>query len=468
MTNFTGHDLLEAGYPQGPTFGKVLGYVNTYCQTYTELEQWVKANKPAPKLQLQKAGYLQINLEGGTLEEDNNYDKVMETMEALMATPTVVDACVMPDAMPAGPIGTIPVGGVVVTKNAIHPGMHSADICCSMMVTEFEGADPAALLSAIHAVTHFGRGGRKDGERFSLSPKLYDDFNSNPFTSSKKFMQQAVEHMGTQGDGNHFSFVGTNNAGNVCLVTHHGSRAPGAMLYTKGMEVAEKMTRSLAEGVLKQNSWIPADTREGEDYWAALQLVRKWTKANHSCLHAAAADVIGAKVSNRLWNEHNFVFQEDDLFYHAKGATPVHDGFLPDTDGVQIVPLNMAQPVLLIEGERNANNLGFAPHGAGRNLSRTAHRKTLDPNLTDEQVFAEETKGIVAISYCGEIDVTELPSAYKDGPKVREQMERMGLAKVVDEIQPYGSIMAGDVDKNAPWRLKREAKIKAKLLGETT
>jgi hypothetical protein len=47
-------------------------------------------------------------------------------------------------------------------------------------------------------------------------------------------------------------------------------------------------------------------------------------------------------------------------------------------------------------------------------------------------------------------------------------MERMGLAKVVDEIQPYGSIMAGDVDKNAPWRLKREAKIKAKLLGETT
>ena len=95
MSNFTGHDLIEAGYPQGPTFGKVLGYVNTYCQTYTELEQWVIANKPAPKLQLQKPGYLQINLEGGTPEEDNNYDKVMETMEALMATPTVVDACVM-------------------------------------------------------------------------------------------------------------------------------------------------------------------------------------------------------------------------------------------------------------------------------------------------------------------------------------------------------------------------------------
>lgn len=188
----------------------------------------------------------------------------------------------------------------------------------------------------------------------------------------------------------------------------------------------------------------------------------KWNEANHSCLHTAAADLAGYKVKERFWNEHNFVFQEGDLFHHAKGATPINNDFMPDSAGRQIVPLNMTQPVLIIEGETNAMNNGFAPHGAGRNLSRTGHKKTLDPNLTDEEIFAEETRGIMAISYCGDVDVTELPSAYKDGPKVREQMERMGLAKVVDEIQPYGSIMAGDVDKNAPWRLKREAKLKAK------
>ena len=280
---------------------------------------------------------------------------------------------------------------------------------------------------------------------------MYDAMKANPFLSSNKALQLATEHMGTQGDGNHFSFVGINRAGNVCLVTHHGSRGPGAFLYSSGSKLAERMTRKIAEGVLKQNAWIPFDTQEGQDYWDALQIIRKWTKANHSCLHAAAADVAGVKVIQRIWNEHNFVFQDGDTFYHAKGATPVHDAYLPDTDGVQIVPLNMTQPVLLIEGQKNAKNLGFAPHGAGRNLSRTKHRATLG-DFTPEQVFAKETAGIDARFWCGNIDVTELPSAYKDGPSVRRQMEEMNLATVVDEIMPYGAIMAGDWEKDAPWR----------------
>ena len=31
---------------------------------------------------------------------------------------------------------------------------------------------------------------------------------------------------------------------------------------------------------LKQNAWIPAETQEGRDYWDALQIIRRWTKAN--------------------------------------------------------------------------------------------------------------------------------------------------------------------------------------------
>jgi|GEM_PF-3920118 len=33
--------------------------------------------------------------------------------------------------------------------------------------------------------------------------------------------------------------------------------------------------------------------------------------------------------------------------------------------------------------------------------------------------------------------------------------EHYGLAEVVDEVIPYGSIMAGDWQQNAPWRKKR-------------
>jgi hypothetical protein len=46
--------------------------------------------------------------------------------------------------------------------------------------------------------------------------------------------------MGTQGDGNHFFLSDFKNTGNTMLVTHHGSRAPGAALYDKGMKVANR------------------------------------------------------------------------------------------------------------------------------------------------------------------------------------------------------------------------------------
>jgi tRNA-splicing ligase RtcB (3'-phosphate/5'-hydroxy nucleic acid ligase) len=41
---------------------------------------------------------------------------------------------------------------------------------------------------------------------------------------------------------------------------------------------------------------------------------------------------------------------------------------------------------------------------------------------------------------------------------VRAQMAGFGLAEVVDEIRPYGCIMAGDWERGAPWRLKAAAK----------
>jgi hypothetical protein len=67
-------------------------------------------------------------------------------------------------------------------------------------------------------------------------------------------------------------------------------------------------------------------------------------------------------------------------------------------------------------------------------------------------VFFEETKGLDVRFYCGKIDISELPSAYKNAKSVRSQMEEFGLGNVIDEIQPYGSIMAGDIPRGRRWR----------------
>ena len=60
-----------------------------------------------------------INIKAENEMEAVNVDSVIKTMKEVMKTPTVVDGAVMPDACPAGSVGTIPVGGVVATKNAI-------------------------------------------------------------------------------------------------------------------------------------------------------------------------------------------------------------------------------------------------------------------------------------------------------------------------------------------------------------
>jgi RNA-splicing ligase RtcB len=334
------------------------------------------------------------------------------------------------------------------------------------MVTEFAQAEPKDIMDAVHKATHFGPGGRPNGQRYTLSPQLYDGFRENRFLQDKKILQAAQEHLGTQGDGNHFAYVGRSSAnGTTCLVTHHGSRGPGAGLYRLGMRAAETWRKKLSVGVLKQNAWIPADSDEGIAYWEALQLIRKWTKANHNCLHQAATEIAGADPRARFWNEHNFVFRKGDLYYHAKGATPVDTEMLPDSEGVQIVPLNMAEPVLLIRGDVTERNLGFAPHGAGRNLSRSAHKRLM-AGRTEAEIFAEETEGLDVRFYSGIVDVSELPSAYKPAETVRAQMKAYGLADVVDEIVPYGSIMAGDWERDAPWRVKARAKHAAKLAAD--
>ena len=449
----TGRDLIAWGHRPGPAFRSLLERANAALEQGRPTEavrEALSAELPPPApdpLPLHPTGAVPFHrlIEPEGEDEVENVARVVRTMTAVMRTPTVVGGAVMPDACPAGPVGTIPVGGVVAASGAIHPGMHSADICCSVMMTDLGRAEPSAVLDAVASVTHFGPGGRPQGRRFTVSMDLLDAFRANPFLGSSKLLHAAQSHMGTQGDGNHFAFVGRSAAtGRTALVTHHGSRGPGALLYKAGMEVAERFRRALSPETLRQNAWIPAETEEGRAYWEALQLIRRWTKANHAAIHGATIEALRAEAGERVWNEHNFVFERDGVFLHGKGATPAWAGFAADDTGLTLVPLNMAEPVLVVRGRDEARALGFAPHGAGRNVSRSEHRRRMGA-LTPEQALARETRGLDVRFAAGGIDPSELPSSYKGAASVVAQIERFGLADVVDRIEPVGCIMAGDL-----------------------
>lgn len=452
--------MIELGFKPKKWFKEAIEHINQHELEGEAMMAYLEQFKSPPEIELHESPVaFSINIKAENDLEKTNVDMVINSMETLMKTPTLVDGAVMPDACPTGPNGTIPVGGVAVAKNAIHPGMHSADICCSVMLTDFGKADPKAVLDAAHSVTHFGPGGRSREDQFRFPMDLLAEIEDNFFLNDQKCISAARSHLGTQGDGNHFLFIGTSKkTGNTMMVTHHGSRGFGANLYKKGMKVAEQFRRELSPKTLKQNAWIPYETEEGKSYWEALQIVRKWTKKNHECLHDATLEKLGIEKEDRYWNEHNFVFKDGELFYHAKGATPLDSRFMPDITGPRLIPLNMSEPVLIVEGETTNTNLGFAPHGAGRNVSRTQHRKS--KTGTFEEIFHQETEGLDVRFFSTEIDITELPSAYKNADAVRNQMEEFGLGKVIDVVMPYGCIMAGDWQKNAPWKNKRRKRKK--------
>ncbi|MEZ4801739.1 MAG: RtcB family protein [Gelidibacter sp.] len=455
-TKINGQTLIDLGFRQGKWFKEALEHINTNRLEGGAMLAYLEQFKLPEPLELYTIPIeFAINIKAENELEADNVKAVINSMQTLMKTPTMVAGAIMPDACPAGPDGTIPVGGVAVAKNAIHPGMHSADICCSVMLTDFGKANPKDILDAAHTNTHFGPGGRDRDAQFRFPKELLEAFESNWFLNDKRTIQVARAHLGTQGDGNHFLFVGkSKKTGNTMLVTHHGSRGAGAALYKKGMHVAGNFRRDLSPKTLKQNAWIPFDTEEGQAYWEALQIIRDWTKTNHEVIHNSVSETLGIAIENRFWNEHNFVFKDGDLFYHAKGATPLDAKFMPDITGPRLIPLNMSEPVLIVEGATTTTNLGFAPHGAGRNVSRTQHRRT--KTETTMQIFKEETQGLDVRFFSNEIDITELPSAYKNAQTVRNQMDEFGLGTVIDEVMPYGCIMAGDWEKNAPWRKKRE------------
>jgi hypothetical protein len=257
----TGATLIGWGHRPGPAFPDLLARANAAHASGLDAAQVraiLAADLPPPApptLPLQDGLTFHTNIQAEDADEVKNIEDVSRTMRVLMQTPTIEAGAIMPDACPAGPEGTIPVGGVVAARNAIHPGMHSADICCSVMITDLGNADPRAVLDAASAVTHFGAGGRDNGQRFTVALDLLDAFRGNPFLQGSKMLHVAQSHMGTQGDGNHFLFVGrSRKTGRTAMVTHHGSRGPGALLYKGGMEVAERYRRRLSPETLRQNA----------------------------------------------------------------------------------------------------------------------------------------------------------------------------------------------------------------------
>jgi hypothetical protein len=78
-----------------------------------------------------------------------------------------------------------------------------------------------------------------------------------------------------------------------------------------------------------------------------------------------------------------------------------------------------------------------------------------------KQAMAAATKDISVRWWHGKPDVSETPIGYKPPDQVKAQIQQFGLAHLVAEIQPLGSIMAGYAGPR-PWERLQDLTPKEK------
>ena len=487
-----GNFLIQNGYKEGPYLGQALKLAQELehgglSKTAILKELKNKLPKEVEKLKLRELP-LKVSMaaKAVTAEEESNLEQSRIKMEELSLCPVVIGAALMPDTCPSGQeFGCIPVGGAIQVANAIIPAAHSADVCCSMYASFFKSSSSLGeIMNTLESSTHFGPFSRPMGEE-KFHPILNEPIWDNPFL--KGLEDCAHKYLQTQGDGNHFSYIGLlespQELGNrlekegyyeeakslveagkdplYVLVTHHGSRKLGAQIYKRGLECAIIETNKIAQNIPKSMVWLDANSDKGKSYWQALEYAQRWTAANHSLIHESLILGLKTKEILRINNAHNFVWKRGNTFYHGKGATPAWK----DSHGrkkIGIIPLNMSASILITFGEDNTTYLSFSPHGAGRNRSRsqTLNQFRDKENKIDKDLIAKAIKEAsrdIDLRWASKrADVSESPLGYKDAETVKAQLQEFNLARLGAKIKPKGCIMAGEFEPI--WKKKKKDK----------
>jgi tRNA-splicing ligase RtcB len=344
----------------------------------------------------------------------------------------MVNACSLPIAvrgalMPDAHLGYgLPIGGVLATDNAVIPYAVGVDIACRMKMTVLDLPTAAIegqtdrLVNAINRETRFGIGA-KFSKRHE-HPVLDEDWSVSPITLRHK--DKAWSQLGTSGSGNHFVEFGelTINdnahaealrlpgAGTyLALLSHSGSRGTGAKVAGYYSRLAMSMHPELAKP-LRHLAWLDLDTDEGQEYWAAKQLMGQYAAANHAVIHRMIARTLKVDVLADIENHHNFAWKEThetpdgerrEVIVHRKGATPASAG------AIGIIPGSMASPAYVVRGRGSAASLDSASHGAGRVMSRKQANQSFTWSETRKLL---DERGVKLLS----AGLDEVPMVYKD------------------------------------------------------
>lgn len=221
---------------------------------------------------------------------------------------------------------------------------------------------------------------------------------------------------------NHFIEIGREKLGRPAIVIHSGSRKSGWLVGQHYMKLTKTEDKDLPDGFFHLNSDI------GQAYIKDMNFFLEYALANRLYMMKEIVSILGYKecyLSQMINENHNHaIVQEDGMVLHRKGATPA------DKSQLGVIPGNMRDGTFITKGLGNEEYLSSASHGAGRTMSRTKAKATIDFDS-----FQKEMKDSGIISRVDAAILDEAPQAYKDVNMVIGLQEGI-VINVIDRITP--------------------------------
>jgi len=219
------------------------------------------------------------------------------------------------------------------------------------------------------------------------------------------------QSIGSLGGGNHFIALNKNKSDEVYITIHSGSR-------NFGLQIANHFQKKVGE-----SGYLSGDLYK--DYIYAMGLAQKYAQFNRMVMLHTLLGFFDTKLDKDKLIEsvHNYIDLENNII--RKGAISANAGQLC------LIPINMADGVLLCRGKGNPDWNYSAPHGAGRLFSRTHANKELNMDEYQRQM----TEKNVWSSCISTATLDESPMAYKSYEYLLEF-----IADTVDIVDHWAEI----------------------------
>lgn len=334
----------------------------------------------------------------------------------------------------------------------------------------------ALLTEGAHWAVEHGFGRPEDLEVTEETGRMK---GANPDKVSPRAKKRGAPQSGTLGSGNHFLEVqmvreiydeaaaramGIDRVGQVLLLIHTGSRGLGHQVCDDYLRIMEEAVRryniSLPD---RQLACAPIESREGQDYLAAMACAANYAWANRQCIthwvRESLMKVFGKSLEELGMEQiydvaHNIAKIEEHIVdgnkvtvcVHRKGATrafPAGHKDVPqrykEVGQPVLIPGDMGRRSYVAVGTEKAmaETFGSTCHGAGRVQSRGAAKRGLrGVDVADEL----RAKGITVKAGSMSSLAEEASQAYKDVAQVVEVTHQAGISRKVAMTTPIGVI----------------------------